>query len=110
MGAPGRGAFYFAIEAGSLWMTYKTPASSPTRAGSRLASRDARPAGGGREAPRLVESREEQREDWITLSVFWLLASGADAYVAAQLADFDEHVGVSPTPGGGFRAWRRACR
>jgi hypothetical protein len=36
----------------------------------------------------LVSSREQQREDWIVWSVFWLLASGVDAFVTAHLADF----------------------
>jgi hypothetical protein len=35
-------------------------------------------------------------EDWITLSVFFLFFSGADAYVAAQLSDFSQHLGVLP--------------
>jgi hypothetical protein len=95
VGAPGRGAVYFALESGSLWMTYKTWQEL----------REAREAQGflresGRleleEKTGLVESREEQLEDWITLSLFFLLFSGADAYVAAQLADFDEHVGIQP--------------
>ncbi|CAN5829347.1 hypothetical protein BH23GEM6_BH23GEM6_25340 [soil metagenome] len=50
----------------------------------------------------LVLSREAQQEDWITLAIFVLLFSGADAYVAAQLADFDERFGVRPAAGGGL--------
>ncbi|HEX5724283.1 MAG TPA: hypothetical protein VFX98_02390, partial [Longimicrobiaceae bacterium] len=51
----------------------------------------------------LVRDREAQREDWITLSLFWLFFSGADAFVAAHLRDFDAHVGAVPTPEGGVR-------
>lgn len=36
----------------------------------------------------LVSSREQQREDWIAWSLFWILISGIDAYVTAHLADF----------------------
>lgn len=36
----------------------------------------------------LVNSREQQRQDWITYTLFLTLASGVDAFVAAHLADF----------------------
>jgi hypothetical protein len=49
----------------------------------------------------LVRDRENQKEDWITLSIFWLFFSGADAFVAAHLQDFDVHVNAVPRPGGG---------
>lgn len=100
VGAPGRGAIYFAAEAGSLWMTYKTIRSlrEARRLEAWLRDTEQLPEG---ERLGLAESREEQREDWIALSIFWLLASGADAYVAAQLADFDQHIGVRPAPSGG---------
>lgn len=42
----------------------------------------------------LVEARSEQMEDWIALGVFWLLLNGADAFVAAHLAEFPEPVEV----------------
>jgi hypothetical protein len=101
VGAPGRGAIYFALEAGSLWMTYKTAQSLRT---ARELESWLRETGQLPEDDRLAiaESREEQREDWIALSLFWILASGADAYVSAQLADFSERVGVRPTPSGGL--------
>ncbi|HUF12057.1 MAG TPA: DUF5683 domain-containing protein [Longimicrobiales bacterium] len=44
---------------------------------------------------RLVSAREEQREDWIALGLFWLLISGVDAYVTAQLADFPASIGAT---------------
>jgi hypothetical protein len=50
----------------------------------------------------LVVSRTKQREDWITLAVFWTLASAADAFVVAQLSDFPADVMVEPRSGGGM--------
>lgn len=50
----------------------------------------------------LVVSRKKQREDWITLAVFWTLASAADALVLAELSDFPAEVGVEPRAGGGM--------
>ncbi len=102
VGAPGRGAIYFAFEAGSLWMTYKSVRGLQEARELESWLRDT----GALEEDEdfgLAESRREQREDWIALSLFWILASGADAYVSAQLADFDEHVGVRPGPGGELR-------
>src|SRR5206468_2047203 len=36
----------------------------------------------------LVKSRENQRQDWISYTLFLTLADGLDAFVAAHLADF----------------------
>ncbi len=81
---PVRGAFYFTMEAGSLWMLLKTQ--------SKLdAARRA-----GNEA--LIEKRENQKEDWIVLAVFWALFSGVDAWVSAHLWDFEG--AVVPPPDG----------
>jgi hypothetical protein len=44
----------------------------------------------------LVSSREQQREDWIAWSLFWILASGIDAYVTAHLADFPATIELEP--------------
>jgi len=100
IGAPGRGAVYFALESGSLWMVYKS--------GQKLQEakelQRARHEDGSLELERtlpLVRARQNEREDWITLSVFWFFFSGADAYVAAHLRDFDSHVEVEPGPQGG---------
>ncbi len=46
----------------------------------------------------LVESRSQQREDWIAWSIFWLLASGIDAYVTGHLSDFPAAVEIEPNP------------
>ena len=43
----------------------------------------------------LVQSRERQMQDWITYTLFFTLASGVDAFVAAHLADFP--VAIEPT-------------
>lgn len=100
--APGRGAFYFALEAGSLWMVYK---SSRSLAAARQLETELRENGALAATQRLplAETRSQQVEDWITLSIFWALFAGADAYVSAQLADFAGHVGVAPERGGGMR-------
>lgn len=100
VGSPGRGGLYFTLEAGSLWMAYR---SWQQLREARTLDDFLRETGRldvDEDASRLVLSREEQLEDWITLSVFFLLFSGADAYVAAQLADFDQHIGVQPTAAG----------
>ena len=44
----------------------------------------------------LVDSREQQREDWIAWSIFWVLASGIDAYVTAHLSDFPAEIELRP--------------
>lgn len=53
-------------------------------------------SGGGNELRKLVRAREQQREDWIAWSIFWLLASGIDAYVTAHLSDFPAAIEVRP--------------
>jgi hypothetical protein len=49
----------------------------------------------------LVRSREQQREDWIAWSIFWLLASGIDAFVTAHLSDFPAVIELEPRLEGG---------
>lgn len=90
---PGRGAFYFAMEAGTLWMLLKT--------NSKLnAAKSADPLD-----EELVGLREDQFEDWATLAVFWALFAGVDAWVSAQLWDFTGEVVPPPdgSPGAAFR-------
>ena len=102
VGSPGRGAVYFALEAGAAWMTFKSyrqlDEAREVQAWERESGRL-----GENEKLSVVSSREEQFEDWLTLSIFVLLFSGVDAFVTAQLADFDEHVGVRPGTEGGMR-------
>jgi len=102
VGAPGRGAIYFAAEVGSLWMVYK---SRQQLQAARVLERHLLDTGVLPENQRLdlVLSREAQQEDWITLAIFLLFFSGADAYVAAQLADFDERFGVRQSASGGVQ-------
>ncbi len=54
-----------------------------------------------------IKARRTHLEDWIAAIVFNHLFSGADAYVAANLADFDTNVSVSAT-GRGVRVVARA--
>jgi hypothetical protein len=49
---------------------------------------------------KLVDARKEQREDWIVLTLFWMLASGVDAFVNAHLSDFPARVNATPQPDG----------
>jgi hypothetical protein len=102
LGLPGRGGIYFALEAGSLWMFIKSDRKlDEAREGERIARES------GQLLPSqidpLVRDRQNQREDWLTLSIFWLFFSGADAFVAAHLQDFDVHVNAIPTPGGALQ-------
>ena len=106
IGAPGRGAVYFALEAGSLWMVYKSDRKLNEAHEEDRILREQGLLQEGQVSP-LTRDRRAQREDWITLSVFWLFFSGADAFVAAHLRDFDEHVGVEPAPGGGLQLQTR---
>lgn len=48
----------------------------------------------------LVESRRQQREDWIAVTLFWTLASALDAFVTAHLYEFPGRVTGSMLPGG----------
>lgn len=100
VGAPERGAIYFALEAGSLWMVYKSQQKLEEARDIERVQRASGQLPPNRHSG-LVRERMAQREDWITLSVFWMFFSGADAFVAAYLRDFDDHVGVAPSPSGG---------
>lgn len=48
----------------------------------------------------LVRSRERHLQDWITYTLFFTLASGVDAFVAAHLADFPADVTAERRPNG----------
>jgi hypothetical protein len=100
VGAPERGVIYFALESGSLWMVYKSHQKLQEARDREAILRAAGEVPFGQHTG-MVRDRLAQREDWITLSVFWLFFSGADAFVAAHLRDFDAHVGVGPAPNGG---------
>lgn len=51
----------------------------------------------------LIDAREEQRQDWITYTLFFTFASGVDAYIAAQLADFPATIEARPARAGGMQ-------
>jgi hypothetical protein len=72
------------MEAASLWMLYKTQQklAAAERAGD----------------DELAASRQEQKEDWIVMAVFWALFSGIDAWVSAHLWGFEG--AVIPPPDG----------
>jgi hypothetical protein len=52
---------------------------------------------------KLLHSRQEQRQDWITYTLFLTLASGVDAFVAAQLADFPANISTRREPNGAYQ-------
>ena len=51
--------------------------------------------------PDRIKARRTHYEDWIAAIVFNHLFSGADAYVAANLWDFNANIGVVAAPGSG---------
>jgi hypothetical protein len=52
---------------------------------------------------KLIDSRKQQRQDWVTYTLFFTFASGVDAYIAAQLADFPATIEARPTTTGGMQ-------
>jgi hypothetical protein len=56
-----------------------------------------------RYTPELIRARSLHVEDWVAVILFNHLLSGADAYVAANLWDLPQHLGIraSPVRGGG---------
>jgi hypothetical protein len=99
VGAPGRGVVYFSLFAGSAWMSFV----------ARRQLLDARRQEDWLheigeleedEDSGFVLAREQQFEDWAALSIFLLFLSGADAYVAAYLSDFDERIGIGADEAG----------
>jgi hypothetical protein len=51
----------------------------------------------------LVDAREQQRQDWITYTIFFTLISGVDAYVNAHLRDFPVDIITPPSTDGSIR-------
>jgi hypothetical protein len=51
----------------------------------------------------LVDAREQQRQDWITYTIFFTLISGVDAYVNAHLRDFPVDIVTPPSTDGSIR-------
>ena len=122
MGAFVRGGFYFGVEAAAGFMVFKTQTRiSRTRA--QLSLREevvtARLEAQGITDPVEIEAglaedpvvedlrslevtRQEQREDWIALGLFFMLIGGVDGYVSAHLADFPVAVVIEPNPNRGM--------
>lgn len=127
VGAYGRGAFYFLVEAVSGFMAVKTHGQLALAKDRRvfwesvmtdriqavegfdletIAGLDALEEALA-EDPHvedlrgLENARSEQLEDWVALGVFFLFLGGADAYVSAHLADFPGAVEVNTNPSGG---------
>lgn len=109
-----RGGVYFTGNIGNAYMVFKTLArldEARDMEARRVAATEARLLAEGHapdSIPALVEAdprvmsirglvttREGQREDWIALALFWVLISGVDAYVTAQLADFPATIGAT---------------
>jgi hypothetical protein len=122
VGAFVRGGFYFGVETAAGFMIYKTQTRiSRTRA--QLAMREevvtARLIAQGQTDPDQIEgalaedpvvedlrslevTRQEQREDWIALGLFFMLIGGVDGYVSAHLQDFPVAVVIEPNPNRGM--------
>jgi hypothetical protein len=51
-------------------------------------------------ADELVEIRSQQKEDWLAVGLFFMFLGGADAFVAAHLADFPQplEMAIRPLP------------
>lgn len=120
VGAPTRGGFFFAVEGINLWMimkTSKTLGSAQDIAALRRSEAEARIIAGGemdpleierlvdedevvQNADELVEIRSQQKEDWLAVGIFFLFLGGADAFVAAHLADFPQplEAAIRPLP------------
>lgn len=109
-----RGGVYFAGHAGNAFMIFKTLTrldEARDIAGRRADAAEARFIAEGHPADSiaalvdaeptvvsargLVSARESQREDWLALGLFWVLISGVDAFVTAQLADFPASIGAT---------------
>lgn len=84
LGAPGRGAFYFLTEAFCIFMIARTE--------KRLNHAERTwPEDSG-----VIDSRRQQKEDWIALAIFTAFFSGADGWVSVKLFGFDERTGFGP--------------
>jgi len=130
IGAPVRGVFYVALEGSSWYMLVKTlgklsDAQDRERvvvkiakdslnvlmtvdsvARKRLAdplAYDAAVAADPDVAHMsgLVTARKQQRQDWITYTLFFTFLSAVDAYVTAHLSAFPANISATPTTDGG---------
>jgi hypothetical protein len=84
LGAHTRGAFYFLVESFAILMV--------ARSQIRLSHVErAEPWNEG-----LIESRKDQREDWLAIAVFTAFFSAADGFVSVHLWGFDERTDLEP--------------
>jgi len=116
-GSRTRGAFYFTMESAVGWMLFKTVRRIGAaedrkdfwedRATGRLLGQGVLPDSipllldadeDVIRARNRVESRKEQREDWLAAGIFILLLSGVDAFVSAHLQDFPEALTIEGDP------------
>lgn len=106
VGSPGRGAVYFSLASGSFVMTYVARQQLlDARAEQEwLVETGALQAGVDTE---FTLARERHFEDWAALSLFLMFLAGADAYVSAYLADFEDRIGVMPAPDGAVQLQMR---
>ncbi len=84
VGRPARGAIYFAGEAASLYMVFKSHAKLSVARRAEPPNED------------LIESRTQQRENWIVLAAFIAFLSGLDAWVSTNFWDFEPTIEVPP--------------
>lgn len=136
VGAYLRGGTFFAVQTGSAYMLLKTLArlaeahnfekrrvsaaqdslralmAEDSLANERLSDPDVFNAAvdstpGVARIRRLIDSRENQRQDWITYTLVSTLASGVDAFVAAHLADMPGRIEIEPRATGGIQVQLR---
>ena len=87
LGARTRGAFYFLVEAFSIFMIAR----------SQIRLDHAKAAEPWNEG--LIDSRTQQREDWLAIAVFTAFFAGADGFVSVHLWGFDDVTAVEPEVG-----------
>lgn len=136
VGSNVRGGFWFALQGTSWYMLLKTLGKLNTARGlesrmvaiatdslneliatdSLLAEELSDPIAfenavgehtGVQEIRGLVNAREQQRQDWITYTVFFTLIAGVDAYVNAHLRDFPVDITSPPSTDGSVRLMLR---
>lgn len=100
--APARGAVYFSLASGSVWMAWVARRQLSDARREQYWMRQTGEIGPTDET-NIAVSREQQFEDWAALSVFLFFFAGADAYVSAYLSDFGERIGVQPGADGQLR-------
>lgn len=96
----------FDLRAGELRDSLVTTSSNPDSMRTVVEITDlldttVRADSAGNDLRKLVRGREQQREDWIAFTIFWILASGVDGYVTAHLADFPATIDVDTAMDGG---------